>query len=199
MPSSHSQHRHQHGVMTGWIVRPYDLVVGGWLMRGSYRRIAAGFTAGIASHQRVLDIGTGPGRLVEAIAHRRPDLTVIGVDPSLDMIARASRRTTRLANVETITAAAEDLPVEDDSVAAVVSTLSSHHWADAEAALAEQVRVLAPGGRFWLVDLISHLPGTVETQVEAAGLWPTDDSPGLTGITGRRLRVITARKPLAAA
>ena len=184
--------------MSGWVVRPYDLVVGGLLMRGTYRRLAEQVTTGIAAGGRVLDVGTGPGRLVEAMARRRPDLTVIGIDPSADMIDRAARRTATLANAQARVAAAEDLPLDDRSFAVVVSSLSSHHWADPAAALREQARVLAPGGRLWLVDLISHLPDDVEGQVEATGLW-FDENDGLPGIAGRRFRVITAEKPLEAA
>jgi ubiquinone/menaquinone biosynthesis C-methylase UbiE len=193
------QHHHHHGVMSGWIVRPYDLVVGGLLMRGTYRRIADAVTVGVADGGRVLDVGTGPGRLVAEIARRRPGLTVVGVDPSADMIGRARSRTAALANAQVRLAAAEDLPLEDDSVDAVVSSLSSHHWADSGRALAEQVRVLVPGGRFWLVDLAGHLAEDMADQIEAVGLWPTDEDPGLGAGVFRRLRVLTARKPLTAA
>lgn len=197
MPAHH--HRHQHGVMSGWIVRPYDLVVGGVLMRGTYRRIAEHLTTGIVSGGRVLDVGTGPGRLVEAISRRRDDLQVIGIDPSSDMITRARRRTRTLPNVQVRMASAEDLPFEEESVDAVVSSLSSHHWADRVVALDEQARVLRPGGRLWLVDLASHLPDGIRDEVHDAGLRITDADKEVLGAAHRRLVLITARKPLAAA
>jgi ubiquinone/menaquinone biosynthesis C-methylase UbiE len=195
----HQPRDHRHGVMSGWIVRPYDLLIGGVLMRGAYRRIAEHLTTGIAPGGRVLDIGTGPGRLVETIARRRPELTVVGIDPSADMIARAARRTANLPNAEVKIAASEDLPLGDASVDAVVSSLSSHHWADPEAALAEQVRVLVPGGRLWLVDLAGHVSGDIESQLEAAGLWLTEENAFPSGTVGLRLRVFTAVKPRDAA
>lgn len=185
--------------MSGWIVRPYDLVVGGVLMRGTYRRIAEHLTTGIVSGGRVLDIGTGPGRLVEAISRRRDDLQVIGIDPSSDMITRARRRTRTLPNVQVRMASAEDLPFEEESVDAVVSSLSSHHWADRVVALDEQARVLRPGGRLWLVDLASHLPDGIRDEVHDAGLRITDADKEVLGAAHRRLVLITARKPLAAA
>ena len=190
--------------MSGWIVGPYDLFIGGVLMRGTYRRIAEHLTTGIVSGGRVLDIGSGPGQLVEAISRRRDDLQVIGIDPSADMVTRARRRTRALPNVQVRMASAEDLPLEDESVDAVVSSLSSHHWADRVIALDEQARVLRPGGRMWIVDLASHLPDQIEDQVADTGLRLTDtDSTHTTeevlGPARRRLVLITARKPLAAA
>ncbi|MDN5770392.1 MAG: class I SAM-dependent methyltransferase [Microlunatus sp.] len=201
--SSHPSRRHQHGdhrhgVISGWIVRPYDLFVG-LVLRGTYRRIAESLTAGIAPGGRVLDIGTGPGHLVEAIARRRPELTVTGVDPSADMLRQADRRLTGLPNAHTLQAAAEDLPSASDSIDVVVSTLSSHHWADPAAALAEQSRVLTPGGRLWLFDLTSHLAADIADQIEAAGLVRSDEDAGLSGFVARRLRLLAAQKPLSAA
>lgn len=172
-------------------------------MRGTYRRIAEHLTTGIVSGGRVLDIGTGPGRLVEAISRRRDDLQVIGIDPSSDMITRARRRTRTLPNVQVRMASAEDLPWEDESVDAVVSSLSSHHWADRVIALDEQARVLRPGGRLWIVDLASHLPDGIRDEVHDTGLRLTDtdsdDGKEILGAARRRLVLITARKPLAAA
>lgn len=195
------QHRHgshTHGVMSGWIVRPYDVLVAGLLMRGTYRWIAEGLTSGVRDGEQVVDIGTGPGRLVELIARRRPGLTVTGIDPSADMLGRARDRTKALANARFVLAPAEELPFESGSVDVVVSSLSSHHWADPEAALAEQARVLAPGGRLWVLDLASHLDENLADQIADAGL-RLDDPPELPGLAGRRLVLITAHQPLTAA
>ena len=185
--------------MTGWVVRPYDWFVGGVVMRGTYRRIAAALTAGVADGERVLDVGTGPGRLVAEIARRRPGLEVIGVDPSEDMLVRARARTSRLANARVVLASAEDLPFEDESVGAIVSSLSCHHWSDPAEALAEQARVLRPGGRLWVLDLASRLDDDLSAWVTAAGLRLTDDDAGLAGAVGRRLVLVSARRSLAAA
>lgn len=185
--------------MTGWIVAPYDVIVGGVLMRGTFRRIADEVTVGVPDGGRVLDVGTGPGRLVAEIARRRPGLDVVGVDPSADMLSRSRRRTAALDNARTMLGAAEDLPLADESVDVVVSSLSSHHWEDPAAALAEQERVLCPGGRLWLIDLRSHLDEGLRDVVAAAGLQLSDDDPGWIGPAARRLELISARKPLAAA
>lgn len=185
--------------MSGWIVGPYDFFVGGILMRGSYRRIADGLTVGVPDGGTVVDIGAGSGRLIAEIAQRRPGLEVVGVEPSADMLARARRRTAGLANARVVLSPAEAIPLDDESADVVVSTLSSHHWADAATALAEQTRVLRPGGLLWLVDLASHLDEDMADRVAAAGLRVTDDDPGFSAGAARRLVLISARRPLAAA
>lgn len=185
--------------MSGWIVGPYDLFVGGILMRGTHRAIADGLTVGVPDGGTVLDIGAGTGRLIAEIARRRPGLEVVGVEPSTDMLTRARRRTADLANARAVLAYAEDVPLDDESVDVVVSSLSSHHWADPAAALDEQARVLRPGGLLWLVDLTSHLEEGMADRIAAAGLRITDDDPGWSVGAARRLTLISARKPLAAA
>lgn len=192
-------HQHHHGVMTGWIVRPYDLVIGGLAMRGTYRQIAAGLTVGVAPGARLLDVGTGPGRLLVALSARRPDLRLTGLDPSADMIARARQRTAGLPSVDLVVAPAEDIPLPDESVDVVVSSLSSHHWEDPGVALAEQARVLGPGGRFWLIDMTRYLDDERSDQMSDAGLQLDDGDLGLGGPAGRRMTVLAAHKPLAAA
>jgi len=197
MPTHH--HPHQHGVIGGWVVRPYDWFVGGVVMRSTYRRIAEAVTVGVPDGGRVVDVGTGPGRLVAEIARRRPGLDVTGIDPSQDMLVRARSRTAGVPRTRVLPGTAEDLPFENESVDAVVSSLSSHHWADTAEALAEQARVLRPGGRLWVVDLRSHLDEDLGDEITAAGLRLSDDDLRLVGPVGGRLVCLAARKPLAAA
>jgi ubiquinone/menaquinone biosynthesis C-methylase UbiE len=89
---------------------------------------------------------------------------VVGIDPSADMVGHATDRI-RAAGLsgraETRVATAEDLPFPDESFDAVVSTLSSHHWADPAAAVAEQARVLRPDGHLWAFDLRGVAPKAV--------------------------------------
>ena len=87
--------------------------------------------------ERLLDVGGGPGTAASAASV--DERTV--VDPSTRMLARAERK-----GLATERGVAEDLPVEDESVDAVLFVYSLHHTEDAGRALAEAARVLRPGG-----------------------------------------------------
>ena len=79
----------------------------------------------------IVDIGTGPGLLLIAVATRLPTATIIGIDPAEPMRAAAARRLDRAHltdRVALMAGAAERLPLPDRSVDLVVSTLASHHW-----------------------------------------------------------------------
>jgi ubiquinone/menaquinone biosynthesis C-methylase UbiE len=97
----------------------------------------------------VVMIGCGPGVGVVAGARRSPNGMVTGIDPSPVMVERTRTRCRR-ERVEQVTkverAAAESLPVPDDSQDAVVSVNNIQLWNDRAVGLDECVRVLAPGG-----------------------------------------------------
>ncbi len=105
---------------------------------------------------RVLDIGTGTGRLLELLA---PRITLgLGVDASRAMLALARARlagagfshcAVRLADMYR-------LPLPDASFDAVVMQMVLHYAEDPAAALAEAARVLRLDGRLVLVDLGAH-------------------------------------------
>jgi SAM-dependent methyltransferase len=103
----------------------------------------------------VLDVGCGTGRLLEALTRRLPEARAfVGVDPAAGMVEVARSRCTD-PRVRIERAAAENLTLADDSVDLVVSSLSFDHWADQVAGMCEIARVLAPGGRVVLADLIA--------------------------------------------
>jgi ubiquinone/menaquinone biosynthesis C-methylase UbiE len=126
-----------------------------WTLRGLYRRVAADIVEAAPVSGVVLDVGTGPGRLLHEVAARREDLQLLGMDVSADMITvaeqvadshgLANRISFRVADVAA-------LPYPDDSADLVVSTLSMHHWPAVESAFAELVRVVRPGGRMMIYD-----------------------------------------------
>jgi ubiquinone/menaquinone biosynthesis C-methylase UbiE len=117
------------------------------LMRGPYRRIAVDVVSAAPPGAGVLDVGTGPGRLLVEIARLRADLRLTGVDLSRDMVATARRNLADLGERATaVEGDVADLPFGDDSFDLVVSSLSLHHWADPAAGAGELARVLRPGG-----------------------------------------------------
>jgi ubiquinone/menaquinone biosynthesis C-methylase UbiE len=100
---------------------------------------------------RILDAGTGPGRLPIEIARALPGLRIDGIDLSPQMIDHARRR--RGADRVTFTAAdVTRLPFDDATFDLVVSSISQHHWAAPEQGIRELRRVIRPGGRLWIYD-----------------------------------------------
>lgn len=101
----------------------------------------------------VVDVGSGPGRLAVKLARSLPEARVEGVDPSASMVDQARRNAASEAFPPHFREGdAVALPWADGSVALVVSTMSMHHWDDAEAGLRDIARVLSPGGRAMIYD-----------------------------------------------
>ena len=184
---------HGDGSMAGWFGDPdhYDRFA---------TRIGAPLRARIAADvarlrlpagARVLDVGTGPGRLPVEIARRSPQLWVTGLDVSPRMVeaARAAVEPGQQVTAEVGDVAA--LPYPDGSVDLIVSTLSQHHWPDLAAAVRELARVLAPGGRIWIYDVRRALR---TAQVAAAVAIPEGGvriDPVRAGLLGRFLGRLT--------
>jgi arsenite methyltransferase len=124
--------------------------------------------AGVANHwllgridpgSVVLDLGCGAGTdLLIAAQMTGPEGRVIGVDMTVSMLdrARASADEMGLANVELHEALIEAVPVDDASVDVVISNGVIDLVPDKDAVFDEIDRVLRPGGRLQLADVIIH-------------------------------------------
>ena len=111
--------------------------------------------AELSGRERVLDLGCGPGHAAAAFAPHAAQ--VVGLDLTQAMLGVARRMASErgLANLRFEHADAAQLPFAPGSVERVTSRLSAHHYADPGAVLREVARVLAPGGRFLLVDVVA--------------------------------------------
>jgi ubiquinone/menaquinone biosynthesis C-methylase UbiE len=169
-----------------------------WLHRRFYRVVASELGSALPGGASVLDVGTGPGRLLLELAQGRSDLRLVGVDPSGDMIRRARNhaRTAGLEDrIEFETVPAESLPFPGGTFDLVLSTLSAHHWADPGAAINEQARALRPGGQLRIYDLQREGLDDL-TPVVASAMGGTVEHRGrLAGIMGSRIGCLTAVKP----
>jgi SAM-dependent methyltransferase len=107
--------------------------------------LAPGFAdlAGVASGQRVLDVGAGPGALSAELARRVGETDVAAVDPSASFVAALQAR---LPGADVRSGTAEDLPHPDDSFDATLAQLVVHFMTDPVGGLREMARVTAPGG-----------------------------------------------------
>jgi ubiquinone/menaquinone biosynthesis C-methylase UbiE len=142
------------GMSRNWLLPLYDPLTHLLGIRRVHRRLLD--QAGVRPGQRVLEIGCGTGNLLLAAKRSQPAATVVGVDPDLTALARASRkaRRRRLA-VQLDRGYADELPYADDSVDVVLSSFMLHHVpADRrEPAMREVRRVLRPGRALHLVDI----------------------------------------------
>jgi SAM-dependent methyltransferase len=98
-----------------------------------------------AGARDVLDLGAGTGKLTTRLVER--GLDVVAVDPIAEMLEVL--RTT-LPHTTALLGTAEEIPLADNSVDAVL-VAQAWHWFDPERAIPEVVRVLRPGGRLGLV------------------------------------------------
>ncbi|MDA0667776.1 MAG: class I SAM-dependent methyltransferase [Planctomycetota bacterium] len=107
-------------------------------------------------HGRVLDIGCGPGHIALQLVTQKPELEVVGVDLSENMLKIAEEHKAVCAQgdrVEFLIADAKGLDFPDDSFDTVCSNSILHHIPDPVPFLREAWRVLKPGGVFLIRDL----------------------------------------------
>jgi ubiquinone/menaquinone biosynthesis C-methylase UbiE len=124
--------------------------------------------AGVANHwllgrvapgEVVLDLGSGAGTdLLVAAQMTGPTGRVVGVDMTAPMLERAaaSAREMRLDHVELHESLIETLPLDDASVDIVISNGVIDLVPDKDAVFDEIDRVLRPGGRIQLADVVIH-------------------------------------------
>jgi ubiquinone/menaquinone biosynthesis C-methylase UbiE len=107
--------------------------------------------------ERVLDAGSGSGFHSLMIAQHVPEGAVIAVDISPQMLERLERNALKQGlrdRVEITLADGLSLPLEDSSVDRAISAAVWHHLDDPQMACDELVRVLKPGGRAVVSDLL---------------------------------------------
>jgi SAM-dependent methyltransferase len=123
--------------------------------------------------ETVLDLGSGGGIDVLLSARRvGPTGKAYGLDMTDDMLAlaRDNQRKAGVTNVEFLKGEIERIPLPDNSVDVIISNCVINLSADKERVLAEAFRVLRPGGRFAVSDIVvrGEVPAAVRSSME---LW----------------------------
>ncbi len=124
-------------------------------MDQGWRRKAVASLA-LRSGARVLDLATGTGDLAIAIAQTHPDSTVVGVDPSRNMLAEGVRKIGDIKlsdRVEMLEGDAQALGFDDQSFDGVTIAFGIRNVPDRAKALREMARVTRTGGRVAVLEL----------------------------------------------
>jgi SAM-dependent methyltransferase len=109
--------------------------------------------------ERVLDLGSGGGIDVLLSARRVGETGIVyGVDMTDEMLAlaRANAAKAGVTNVEFLKGTIEDVPLPDGAVDVVISNCVINLSVDKPAVLTEMYRVLAPGGRIGVSDVVAE-------------------------------------------
>jgi SAM-dependent methyltransferase len=129
--------------------------------------------AELSAGEIVLDLGSGGGIDVLLSARRvGPTGKAYGLDMTDDMLelAEENRRRSGLTNVEFLRGEIENIPLPADSVDVIISNCVINLSGDKDRVLAEAFRVLKPGGRLAVSDVVVHgdVPAAIRRSME---LW----------------------------
>ena len=126
--------------------------------------------AGLTGRERVLDVGCGAGHVTIGLAAQALHLTAVDLTQAMLDQTQAQVEKRGLQNVTIQKADVAALPFGDASFDVAVSRYAAHHFADPLQALREIQRVLVPGGRWLLVDVVSPPEPMADTSLNTVEL-----------------------------
>ena len=108
----------------------------------------------------VVDLGVGPGLLSLEIQRVIPEVSIMGLDPSIKMLKLARKRAFKadFKRFEVVLSVAENIPLESDSVDILISRFSLPYWKHPKDGFSEIFRVLKPDGKLILEALNADFP-----------------------------------------
>jgi ubiquinone/menaquinone biosynthesis C-methylase UbiE len=115
--------------------------------------------ARLSPDDRALDVGAGTGLLTLAAAPQVSRVTALDISAAMCSHLKAKLASLPIHNVDVLVGSATELPLPDGSVDVVLSNYCLHHLNDADKrqALSEIWRVLGPGGRVVIGDMMFYI------------------------------------------
>jgi len=130
----------------------------------------------LAPRGRYADLGIGDGLLTLMLSEIAHSVTAVDISPEMlaQLKVRAAQR--GIANVTTVEGSIEDLPLADSSFDVAVLSQALHHAKSPKKALLEARRILIPGGRVLVIDLLAHTEDWVREQLQHQHLGFTESA-----------------------
>lgn len=120
----------------------------------------------LAPRARYADLGIGDGLLTLMVAEVAERVTAVDVSTAMLRQLEARAAAQGVTNIETVEGDIEALPLPDHSHDVVLMSQALHHAEKPERALAEAYRILVPGGRLLVLDLLAHSEEWVRDQLQ---------------------------------
>ncbi len=117
----------------------------------------------------VADLGAGEGTLAQMLARQAEKVIAVDLSPKMVEFGRGLAQKHELANLEYRLGDIEDPPLEDGSVDLAFLSQALHHAGSPEHALQQAFRILKPGGKLVVLDLLQH--GFEEARELYADVW----------------------------
>ncbi len=105
-------------------------------------------------NDRVVDLACGPGTLALRFARHVRWICGLDLTPAILALARSNAKKDGLANLVCVLGDAQSLPFGDGSLDLAITSYSLHHISDPAKVLQEMARVVKPGGRVGVLDIV---------------------------------------------
>ncbi len=108
------------------------------------------------NYRRVADLGAGEGTLSQLLAQRAEQVIAIDLSPKMVEYAQKLAISNGLPNVEFRIGDIEEPPIAEKSIDLAILSQALHHAEHPQKAIDSAYRILAPGGRIIILDLLQH-------------------------------------------
>lgn len=108
------------------------------------------------NYRHVADLGAGEGTLSQLLAQRAEKVIAIDLSPKMVDYAQKLAISNGLANLEFRIGDIEDPPIADSSIDLAILSQALHHAENPQRAIHSAYRILRPGGRLIVLDLLQH-------------------------------------------